>query len=165
MNLLEKFEYWGDRHHPKWLDIIRIALGLFLCYKGIDFLRHTSTLISIMKSTSPFSEFVIILLGHYVTFAHILGGFFLAIGLFTRAACIIQIPILIGAIIFVNISTAMDTFAPYSELFLSIMVLLLLIYFLIIGNGPISVKLPPEENLKEHKNYVHKIKDEDLEAE
>jgi putative oxidoreductase len=145
MNLLEKFEQWGDRHHPKWLDIIRIALGLFLCYKGVDFLRNASGLISLMSSRQPFSSFIIVLLAHYVTFAHILGGIFLTIGMFTRAACLIQIPILIGAIIFININVAKDTFSPYSELVLSILVLLLLIYFLIIGNGPLSVKIPEEE--------------------
>ena len=145
MNLLEKFEQWGDRHHPKWLDIIRIALGLFLCYKGVDFLRNASALISLMNSRQPFNSFIIVLLAHYVTFAHILGGIFLTIGMFTRAACLIQIPILIGAIIFININVAKDTFSPYSELVLSILVLLLLIYFLIIGNGPLSVKMPEEE--------------------
>ena len=145
MNLLEKFEQWGDRHHPKWLDIIRIALGLFLCYKGVDFLRNASALISLMNSRQPFNSFIIVLLAHYVTFAHILGGIFLTIGMFTRAACLIQIPILIGAIIFININVAKDTFSPYSELVLSILVLLLLIYFLIIGNGPLSVKIPEEE--------------------
>jgi putative oxidoreductase len=145
MNLLEKFEQWGDRHHPKWLDIIRIALGLFLCYKGVDFLRNASGLISLMNSRQPFSSFIIVLLAHYVTFAHILGGIFLTIGMFTRAACLIQIPILIGAIVFININVAKDTFSPYSELVLSILVLLLLIYFLIIGNGPLSVKMPEEE--------------------
>lgn len=160
MNLIQKLEYWGDRHHPKWLDIIRIALGIFLCYKGVDFLRNTSGLISLMKNTSPFSEFMTILLAHYVVFAHILGGFFLALGLFTRAACLIQIPVLLGAIIFVNISVTKAAFNPYSELFLSIIILLLLIYFLIIGNGPLSVKVPPEEHLKEHEDYIRKVKGE-----
>jgi uncharacterized membrane protein YphA (DoxX/SURF4 family) len=159
MNLLEKFEYWGDRHHPKWLDIIRIALGIFLCWKGIDFLRNTSNLTSLMELRSPFSRFVIILLGHYVAFAHIIGGFFLTIGMFTRAACLIQIPILLGAVIFVNINATRDAFSPYSELFLSIIVLLLLIYFLIIGNGPLSVKLPPEEHAKEHEDYINKVRE------
>lgn len=158
MNLLEKFENWGDRHHPKWLDIIRIVLGIFLCYKGVDFLRNTSDLISLMTLRSPFGSFVIILVAHYVAFAHIIGGFFLTIGMFTRAACLIQIPILIGAIIFVNISATRNAFSPYSELFLSILILLLLIYFLIIGNGPLSVKVPDEEHLKEHEDYINKVK-------
>ncbi len=149
MNLLQKFEYWGDRHHPKWLGIIRIALGVFLLYKGIDFLRNTSDLVSLMSLRSPFGSFLIILLGHYVTFAHILGGFFLTIGMFTRAACLIQIPILIGAIMFVNSSS--DVLRPYSELFLSILILLLVIYFLIVGNGPLSVKFPEEEKKRSQK--------------
>jgi putative oxidoreductase len=149
MNLLQKFEYWGDRHHPKWLDIIRIALGIFLLYKGVDFLRNTSELVSLMSLRSPFGSFLIILLGHYVTFAHILGGFFLIIGMFTRAACLIQIPILIGAIIFVN--SSQDVLRPYSELFLSVLILLLLIYFLIVGNGPLSVKFPEEEKKRNQK--------------
>ena len=49
--------------------------------------------------------------------------------------------------------------SPYSELFLSILILLLLIYFLIIGNGPVSVKMPPEEHLKEHEDYINKVKE------
>lgn len=164
MNLVEKFENWGDKHHPKWLDIIRIALGIFLCYKGVDFLRNTSDLISFMTNRSPFGSFVIILLAHYVAFAHVIGGFFLTIGMFTRAACLIQIPILLGAIIFVNIGSTQAAFSPYSELFLSVIVLLLLVYFMIIGNGPLSVKMPPEEHLKEHRNYEHKVKGESLES-
>jgi uncharacterized membrane protein YphA (DoxX/SURF4 family) len=145
MNTIEKFESWGDKHHPKWLDIIRIALGIFLCWKGIEFLRNTSALISLMTNRSPFGSFVIILVAHYVSFAHILGGFFMTIGMFTRAACLIQIPILIGAIIFINFTPAQDALQPYSELFLSVIILLLLIYFLIVGNGPWSIKFPAEE--------------------
>jgi uncharacterized membrane protein YphA (DoxX/SURF4 family) len=143
MNLLHRLEYWGDRHHPKWLDIIRIALGVFLCYKGIDFLQNMGTLLSRMSAGLPFSSFVYVLAGHYAVFAHILGGIFLALGVYTRLACIIQIPVLLGAIIFLN--TSPDMLRPYSELFLSIIVLLLLIYFLIVGNGPWSVKIGEED--------------------
>ncbi len=143
MNLLQKLEVWGDKHHPKWLDIIRIALGIFLCYKGIDFLRNSSTLSGLMAAKTPFGSFPVILLSHYVMFAHMLGGFLMIIGMFTRFACLIQIPVLIGAIIFINSSS--EAFKPYSELFFSILILLLLIYFLIVGNGPIAVKLEEEE--------------------
>lgn len=147
MNLIHRLEIWGDRHHPKWLDIIRIVLGVFLFYKGFDFLRNMSTLMSMMEKT-PFSSFAFIFAGHFVAFAHLVGGFLIIIGLFTRFACLIQIPILLGAIIFVN--TSQDMLRPYSELFLSIIILLLLVYFLIVGNGPLSVKIPAEEVKKGH---------------
>lgn len=144
MNILHRIEFWGDRHHPKWLDIIRIALGLFLCYKGVDVLLNMSELTNTMANRAPFSSFAFLLAGHYAAFAHIVGGILLALGLFTRLACIIQIPVLLGAIIFVN--TSKDMLRPYSELFLSVLVLLLLIYFLIVGNGPWSFKVPDEED-------------------
>ncbi len=143
MNLLQRLENWGNNHHPKWMDIVRIALGVFLCYKGVDFLLNMSKLINLMSNRTSFGSFAYILAGQYVVFAHILGGIFLILGLFTRFACVIQIPILIGAIIFLNSSK--DMLQPYSELFLSALVLLLLFYFLIAGNGPWSFKIPEEE--------------------
>ena len=78
-----------------------------------------------------------------MVFAHILGGLLLIVGVLTRLACLVQIPILLGAIIFIN--SAPDVLKPYSELFLSILVLLLLIYFLIVGNGPWAIQVKEED--------------------
>jgi len=137
MNLLQKLEYWGDRHHPKWLDIFRFALGIFLVYKGVDFLENMGTMINQMHGLLPNIYFSLSLLGHYIVFAHIVGGLMLAFGFATRAACIMQIPILIGAIFFINSSEGM--FNSYSQMIITVVCLLGLIYFLIAGNGPWSV--------------------------
>jgi putative oxidoreductase len=146
MNLLQRLEYWGDRHHPRWMDIVRIALGIFLCYKGVDFISHMSDLVGIMYDNTSTAPFFYILAGHYAAAAHILGGIFLILGVMTRLACLIQIPVLLGAIFF--LSTNKEMLRPYSELFLTILVLLLLIYFLIAGNGPWSVKMEEEGKSK-----------------
>lgn len=146
MNILQRFEQWGDSHHPKWLDIIRILLGVFLFYKGIDFLQNLPSVKGELHNKTSFGEYTILLLGHYVVFAHIIGGILLTMGLFTRFACLIQIPILLGAIIFIN--SGNSAVKPYSELFLSIIVLLLLFYFLIVGNGPWALRF--KENEKKH---------------
>jgi len=146
MDLLHRLEFWGDRHHPKWMDIIRIALGIFLVYKAIDFLNNMSDLVTLMSTNTSFGSFSYILAGHYAVFAHLLGGILLIFGVLTRFACIIQIPVLIGAIFFV--STNREMLRPYSELIISIVVLLLLIYFLIAGNGPLSVKMDEQERSK-----------------
>ncbi|MBL0358780.1 MAG: DoxX family protein [Chitinophagaceae bacterium] len=146
MTTLQRFEHWGDAHHPKWLDIIRIVLGLFLCYKGYDFLQNSSSLTGALSTKTSFGDFTIIALSHYVVFAHIIGGILLVVGFLTRFACLIQIPILLGAIIF--ISFASDVLKPYNELFLSVIVLLLLFYFLIAGNGPWALKI--KDNEKKH---------------
>lgn len=146
MTILQRFEQWGDNHHPKWLDIIRILLGVFLFYKGIDFLQNLPTVKGELHNKTSFGEYTILLLGHYVVFAHIIGGILLTIGLFTRFACLIQIPVLLGAIIFIN--SGSSAVKPYSELFLSVIVLLLLFYFMVIGNGPWALRF--KENEKKH---------------
>ena len=136
MDLLHRIEFWGDRHHPKWMDIVRIALGIFLCIKGIEFPQQTSSLLSKLPNDLSGNSFLIVLLSHYVLFGHLMGGILLVFGVFTRFACLIQIPILLGAIIFIH--SARDLWKPYSELYLSILVLALLLYFLIAGNGSLS---------------------------
>ncbi len=143
MNIVQRLEQWGDHHHPKWIDIIRIGLGLFLCYKGFDFLVNMSELPNLLSNKMSFGSFNIMLLINFIAFAHWLGGFLLVLGLLTRFACILQIPILIGAIVLNNSSG--NIFRPFSELTLAILVLLLLIYFLIVGNGPWSFRLSPNQ--------------------
>jgi putative oxidoreductase len=102
------------------------------------------TLMGLMPINVEFDSFMFIVLGHYVVFAHIIGGILLV--LFTRFACLIQIPKLITAVIFVNTKGEMRRL--YSELFLSIIVLFLHEYFLIVGNGPWSYKITDKENKK-----------------
>lgn len=127
MNYIERIEHWGDTHHPKWLDFIRIALGIFLLLKGVEFANNMNKLM-LMMSNLPFGNFMMVILAHYVLFAHILGGVLLITGLLTRLACVIQIPVLIVAV-FSNM------FNQFSEFPLSILVFILLVYFLIVGSG------------------------------
>jgi len=145
MDLLHRVEHWGERHHPKWVDIVRISLGLFLCYKGIQFPDHMSALLNKVPVLSG-NTFVIVMLGHYIVFAHLLGGILMMAGVLTRFACLIQIPILLGAVIFVNSSHELAR--PFYELPVSIVVLLLLVYFLIIGNGSFSLSKYLDEGEK-----------------
>jgi putative oxidoreductase len=135
MNVVQRVEHWGDTHHPQWLDIVRILLGAFLCYKGVDFLMNMAQMLDLLTNKMSFGSFSTMLMSNYVAFAHILGGILLILGVLTRFACIIQIPILLGAVFFLN--TAL--YRPFSEVLLSIVVLLLLIVFLIVGNGPIQL--------------------------
>jgi putative oxidoreductase len=131
MNLVQRVEHWGDTHHPQWLDIVRISLGVFLCYKGIDFLMNMGNMLSLLSSRQTFGSFTTMLMSNYISFAHLLGGILLILGVLTRFACLINIPILLGAVFFINT----NLYRPNSEVLLSILVLLLLILFLIVGNG------------------------------
>jgi putative oxidoreductase len=150
MNRLLNLERWGDAHHPQWLDILRIFFGLFLCFKGIQLLNNIDDLQQLMTNKLSFSSYGLVVLSHYIVFAHVIGGFFLAIGFLTRLASLIQIPILFGAIIFINSSG--HVFRPFSELFLSIIVLLLLVCFLVVGSGPWSVNRFIDQENRMHVN-------------
>ncbi len=135
MDALQNIRQWSVTHHPRWLVIVRVALGLFLFMKGITFMSN-ATLLERLLSGSAFSSSVG-WLAIAITIANLLGGFMLTVGLMTRLVALLEIPILLGAIIFINAQRG--GFAAGSELGLAVVVLLLLIFFLIEGGGPLSL--------------------------
>jgi uncharacterized membrane protein YphA (DoxX/SURF4 family) len=137
MNITHKISEWGNRHHPKVLDIIRMLLGLFLVIKGVIFLNDSAYLryLIIEKEAIRQPSEVVTAIIYYVTYMHMLGGGLIFIGLYTRLWALLQLPIVFGAVFFVNITSAYFN----SELWLSILVLALLTLFLVIGSGPWSL--------------------------
>jgi uncharacterized membrane protein YphA (DoxX/SURF4 family) len=131
-NITEKTNY----NQPRWLTILRIVLGLILMWRGISFIRDTALLKNMIQQTGveAFSNNSDIL-SLLVAVINMLGGLFIACGLFTRTSSIVQIPILVTATFFVNIKAAGES---SFELVLSVIVLLLLILFAIKGSGAIS---------------------------
>lgn len=135
MTLFNKLDHWADDHHPRLLDLIRILLGLIIFFKGLYFISHPKELETLLLSSKfPWLSFAI---GHYVAFAHLVGGLLILIGMFTRLAVAIQIPILAGAVIFVN--APMGFFNPESDLPLALMALALLVFYFFYGSGFWSV--------------------------
>jgi len=137
MNLVHKIEDWGDQHHPKMLDIIRVALGGFLLLKGIAFMQNTEYLKELIENQSviSISPDVMFSLVYYVTFAHMVGGVLIMLGTLTRFACIIQIPIVLVAVFMVNIFREPINGMAWP----SIVALILLVLFMVIGSGPLSL--------------------------
>ena len=52
--------------------------------------------------------FATVALAHYVTMGHLVCGFMLAVGLLTRLAAFIQLPILLGAVIFIHMDLGLQ---------------------------------------------------------
>ena len=137
MNVLQKIEYWADHHHPKWLDTIRIILGLVLITKGVAFILNKQEVIQRLSGGgSGMSEFVAFYAGHYVIVAFIVGGLFVAIGFITRWTLLFQLPAIVGEIIMVDFHR--NFFALNSELNYLILVFVLMIFFILYGSGKIS---------------------------
>ena len=135
MVTLRSIQQWSVTHHPRWLVIIRVALGLCLFAKGITFMSNATLLERLLSGSAMANDSGTLAI--IITFANLLGGFMLTVGLMTRLVCLLQIPILIGAIVFINAQKG--GFAAESELSLAIVVLILLIFFLIEGGGPLSL--------------------------
>lgn len=136
MNLTSKLKSIEANHHPRWLILLRALLGLALFLRGIQFIRDQSLLVKAVESSSSLKSFV--WLETVIPWVHLLGGVFILIGLFTRWAIIFQLPIVLGAIIFVNARDGI--FVGSGELWFSILILILLVVFLVEGDGFLSWK-------------------------
>ncbi len=143
MNIMEKVDLRSDRQYSTAIDVLRIVLGLIILGKGIYFIRDTDAILQMLHNSKI--EFLSFLITHYVAMAHLVGGVMITLGLLTRTAIWFQIPILVGAILFVNVSTGF--FSIHSEFLFSIFVFLLLIFFAYYGSGPLSL----DSYMKKHR--------------
>ncbi|MBS1503561.1 MAG: DoxX family protein [Bacteroidetes bacterium] len=138
MNFIHRIERWGDAHHPKLLDLIRVTLGIFLLLKGLGFMDNTSSLKSMIENQPDlaFSAEWLMAIVYYVIFVHLVGGAMIALGLFTRFSSLMQIPIVLGAIVFINfLQSPINT-----DMLSSVAALALLIVFAVIGSGKWSLE-------------------------
>lgn len=146
MSPVQNLLHWGNKHHPWWFVFLRIALGICLSAKGIFFMNNATVLKEILTG-SPLSHdpgWLLI----FITWMNLLGGFLLIVGLQTRFVALLEIPVVVGAISF--ISTQWGSFyTPFTELGLAIISLVLLVFFVIEGSGPISLD-----------NYFYKNRDD-----
>jgi uncharacterized membrane protein YphA (DoxX/SURF4 family) len=137
MNLVHKVEHWGDTHHPKLIDVCRIALGLLLLLKGVVFMENSTDLKWLIEGQdAQASSGLLMTLVYTVIFLHIVGGTLITIGIYTRLSSLIQIPIVFTAVFYVNaFKSPVNT-----ELWYSVIVLILLVTFTILGSGPLSLE-------------------------
>lgn len=137
MNAVNKIQAWGDSHHPAVLDIVRVLFGLFLLLKGCGFLTNLTYLERILAQqelanlSSGFIGFIMC----YVIITHMVGGTLIALGICTRIAAIVQLPVVIAAIFI------LDRFqSPFNtEIWASVVATVLLLVFIVIGSGRFSL--------------------------
>jgi uncharacterized membrane protein YphA (DoxX/SURF4 family) len=115
--------------------IFRVILGLTLFIKGVSFIRN-KVLIETLISKNAILE-KLTFLNLLIPFIHILGGFFILIGIYTRIAILIQIPIIIAAIIFLFDSVGNSYF---NEIAFAVTILIMLVIYLKFGDGFYSWK-------------------------
>lgn len=116
---------------------LRIVLGAVILLKGFAFFKDSSQIQALIKNHGfEILDSNIAAIAFFITYFNLLGGTFIIAGFFTRWIALFQIPVIIGAIIFVNSEAGLSF--NNMELALSVLILLLLFLFLIIGSGPYS---------------------------
>jgi uncharacterized membrane protein YphA (DoxX/SURF4 family) len=128
METIKTLNKWANTHTYIPLDLVRIALGVFLFFKGINFMANTEMLMQLFEPIQSMAGGMLV--AHYVAPAHFIGGILIAFGLLTRWAIIAQLPVLIGAIT-INFAGEMDT----NNLILALVTLLICAFFLLYGSG------------------------------
>jgi uncharacterized membrane protein YphA (DoxX/SURF4 family) len=132
METIKTLNKWANAHTYYPLDVLRIALGVFLFIKGIHFMGNSEILVDLLKPMQNLAGGMIMI--HYVAPAHFIGGVLIAFGLLTRWAIIAQIPILLGAII-INFAGEF----LMSNFLLATMTFLVCVFFMFYGSGKHSV--------------------------
>ena len=132
--MMTKFFKKWDKKKELAFDCVRIYLGVGLFFRGLIFLISPHIIQSYLESFRY--EYVFIAIAHYVAFAHLAGGMLMVVGLLTRLSALVQIPALVGAVLFVNLKQGLMT---NDSLELSVMVLFVLCLIVLVGPGKFSM--------------------------
>jgi putative oxidoreductase len=134
-----------DQKHPvtTWIsanrdlvwELVRIYLGFALVIKGFAYMFHHRELAVAM--TAAHVPFASPGFAELVALTHITGGLMMTFGILTRAGAMIQIPNLLGAVLFVHLKEGL--FTQGGSLEFAMLVLFLLCLISIVGAGRLSI--------------------------
>lgn len=127
MSLLRSLEAQRDLV----LDALRVYLGTGLFFRGLALLMTEEGLQQLIGTTEP--GLGLAGLTVYVTAAHLVGGALLVVGLYTRFAALVQLPVLVGAVVVVHWQDGL--LSANQSLEFSALVLFLLVLVCTFGSG------------------------------
>ncbi len=113
------------------LDALRVYLGTGLFFRGLALLMTDGGLQQLLGATEP--GLGLTGLSVYVIAAHLVGGALLAVGLYTRLAALVQLPVLVGAVFLVHWRDGL--LSADQSLEFSALVLFLLLLVCTFGSG------------------------------
>ena len=131
MKFANKMFQWLDKNNNLAYALIRAFLGIALFVRGWILISDPAAMIELAGEDKIYWWY------SYLTITHLIGGFLLAIGFFTRLASLLQIPILYGAVFMIHLKQGLLSVGQSLEL--SVLVLMLLLLYFIFGSGVLSV--------------------------
>ena len=142
------------------LAVLRTFLGVILLWKAYEFVMDRGMLMEIVADAGDWC-FAPVIWVHYIICAHFFGGVCLLFGAVTRFACIIQLPILLGAVFYVHLPALMQLgeIPNIVEMNMAIVTLVLLCFYSIRGSGTHSLDfqtvLEEEGDDDIHHHHIH----------
>jgi putative oxidoreductase len=137
MSKVQECKTWLRAHEDLFTDLVRIYLGCGLFVKACFFMTHRDYLHQ-MIGNSDVSWAGPAMMAHYIILAHLVGGALLALGIATRLAALVQLPVLFGAI-FALYLPRYAVIEPRQYLEYAGLVAFLLVLFVVFGAGRFSI--------------------------
>lgn len=175
MNWIDSVVPWTAPKHNKWFDNLRILLGVFIFYKGVTLTQNSGELFNSLNvllgdftvssgeslaQNNPYLleisgsiNFIFAFLYIYLITAHLIGGASIILGLFTRWMCLIQLPILLIAVFLVNFPKGFVSMANSIELGFSIIILIGLAYYFVMGAGENSLDAVRRRDIQQMEDH------------
>ena len=118
---------WLEARRDLCFEVLRIYLGIGLLAKGVLFASDPGQFVRM--TTGGRLDAWAAILHHYVVTVHLAGGLMLALGLMTRTAALANVPILVGAVLFVHAQEGLFTRTQSLEFTLFVLFVLVLVAF------------------------------------
>ena len=131
MKRLNEILHWLEVHRDLAYSLIRIYLGIALFVRGWLLLSDPSVITELVGAQQVYWWYA------YIIGAHLLGGLLLAIGFLTRWAALSQLPILLGAVIFIHADQGLMMVGQSLEV--ASLVLVLLVVYVLFGSGAFAL--------------------------
>lgn len=120
-----------DQRRETGYALVRMYLGVALFVRGVMLIADPSAITQLAGAQDVYMWY------SYIIGGHLIGGLMLTVGVLTRVAALIQVPILTGAVAFIHLDQGLLTVGQSLEL--ATLVLFLLLIYLVFGSGPLSV--------------------------
>lgn len=117
------------------LDVVRLYLGVGLFVRGLALLGLDAGVLQL--AGGPIPGVPLTGIATYVMAAHLVGGALMIVGLYTRLAALIQLPVLVGAVFLVHWQEGL--LSANQSLEFSALVLYLLLIVCVFGSGDWSL--------------------------
>lgn len=128
MNMLKNLEVRQDTAYA----LIRIYLGIALAVRGFILIANPESMSQLVADEKNYLGYAT------VAILHLAGGILLSLGLFTRFAALMLIPVLLGAVFVVHAGEGLMSAGQSIEL--AVLVLFLLCIYGVFGSGKYSVQ-------------------------